>query len=546
MNIPCEILEMFKQFKGYSLLVKGVPGTGKTTFSLELINQLSKNGNGIYLSFRVSPEEMFNQLPWLEGVLLEENVIDSSRTHVQKRRDPTKVLYRGKEDKILYYGTKPEFIKAIYERIDTLEKPITLVIDSWESVFGDMEGFRRGSETNFIGISKDTETNLVLIQENEENTSIDHLFDGIIILKEDRINGKRIRTINIDKLTGVEITQPEYIFTLKDGRFRCFDHFTKLLIGFCGALCYKCDYYIKNSCGGCVEENKIRDVKCEIYDCMTDRNIYGCFVCEEIEDCVTYESALKECIISGETPKRVFYNKWIPILDDPRHFSSGIPDLDKMLGGGFPRGSIVSVEIGEGVSQRWYPLVVYTTLFNFLSHERHAFSIPPDLRDSKSIRLWTRPFIDKRVFDDYSHVFEKQVEQEDQEKPYIVTLNGKNILRDFEIIQKKRKEVKKQKKPILFIIGYDTLEYNYGYNEIPQMLTNFIPLVKAGGDLSINITKNGLESTRLLANLSDIHLKIINWHNNYLLYGIKPPTCLYGIELDFSKDLPEVKLTSIV
>src|SRR5512136_2401065 len=68
-RIPREIIEFFNAPGGHSLIVKGQAGTGKTTFALQLTEELGGVADSHYLSSRVSDESLFNQFPWLRDRL---------------------------------------------------------------------------------------------------------------------------------------------------------------------------------------------------------------------------------------------------------------------------------------------------------------------------------------------------------------------------------------------------------------------------------------------------------------------------------------------
>jgi len=53
-KIPPELVEALSVERGFSLLIRGAPGTGKTMLALEMIHQFGDT-NAVYLSTRVSP-----------------------------------------------------------------------------------------------------------------------------------------------------------------------------------------------------------------------------------------------------------------------------------------------------------------------------------------------------------------------------------------------------------------------------------------------------------------------------------------------------------
>src|SRR5207247_1884517 len=65
-RIPREIVEFFNAPGGHSLIAKGPAGTGKTTFALQLTEELGEVTASHYLSSRVSDESLFRQFVWLE------------------------------------------------------------------------------------------------------------------------------------------------------------------------------------------------------------------------------------------------------------------------------------------------------------------------------------------------------------------------------------------------------------------------------------------------------------------------------------------------
>src|SRR5207244_3271884 len=65
-RIPREIVEFFNASGGHSLIVKGPAGTGKTTFALQLTEELGEVAASHYLSSRVSDESLYRQFTWLK------------------------------------------------------------------------------------------------------------------------------------------------------------------------------------------------------------------------------------------------------------------------------------------------------------------------------------------------------------------------------------------------------------------------------------------------------------------------------------------------
>src|SRR5437867_6826698 len=65
-RIPREVVAFFESGGGHSLIVKGPAGTGKTTFALQLTEEIGDVAASHYLSSRVSDESLYNQFTWLQ------------------------------------------------------------------------------------------------------------------------------------------------------------------------------------------------------------------------------------------------------------------------------------------------------------------------------------------------------------------------------------------------------------------------------------------------------------------------------------------------
>src|ERR1044072_8252608 len=64
-HLPSELLQFVKN-ESYSLLIKGKPGTGKTTFALTLLDNLNDDSNYFYISTRLSLKQLSLYYPWIE------------------------------------------------------------------------------------------------------------------------------------------------------------------------------------------------------------------------------------------------------------------------------------------------------------------------------------------------------------------------------------------------------------------------------------------------------------------------------------------------
>lgn len=219
--IPQELVDFFQNTKAGSILVKGAPGCGKTIFALSLLREVANNKNGIFVTTRINRRHLVSHFPGLEEVVPYSNIFEATSTKFpdQKKDDFSDSI----DDEVIGmdYVTMSEFLLSILDKVGSVKDPI-VVIDSWDAVISKLDENRSESEHDLIDFASKTDIRLVLIAEYEDVRELDYFVDGIISMRMDSSGARTMREINISKLRGVSIRQPNYLFTLEDGWFKSF------------------------------------------------------------------------------------------------------------------------------------------------------------------------------------------------------------------------------------------------------------------------------------------------------------------------------------
>ncbi len=216
-KIPPELREALSAGIGYSLLIKGEPGTGKTMLAFELLNEFGGE-NAVYLSSRVSVPALYKQFPWLE---------ERTGFHVI---DATQLYFSSKA------FLKPRsFSDLLHTKLGEEEKPALLVMDSWEAIMSGGKGENKEELEKVLtdlvrSYATEYKMNLILISETTKTEVLDYLVDGIVEMNRVALHERRGREIVLKKLRGIRIDQPQYGFTLDGGRFRYFGPFPRRMI----------------------------------------------------------------------------------------------------------------------------------------------------------------------------------------------------------------------------------------------------------------------------------------------------------------------------
>jgi len=502
--IPNDFGEFFNKYGGHSLIIRGGPGTGKTTFALQLLEEIVDPEKSFYLSTRVSDEALFTQFSWLKGEEMRRRILSSSRLFLdalyQKQEKTKKRKKKDEEKEIERVAKAKEFLRTIgkvettkvdrsrfneliqdrkmpeieflYDKIEKiLPEKALVVIDSVEGV---TQKYNVDAPVLISALQKDlvenSNTNIVMTIEGKIGTDVEYLVDGVISLGMGEIEGRRFRGLHLVKLRATQIHQPYYLVTLQGGRFRCF------------------------------ESSKI---------------------------------------IEGES------GNWTPLADPTGHFSTGIGALDEILGGGFREGSYNVIEGGENVSIEEFNLILRCIIMNFISHDRGMIAVmtggvPPEIMREDISR-----FIGEDNFDTHVRVADYFLLETD--KPYIMALGMKKKEDGMRIWMENLSALRgTQNKPLLDFTGFDTVEYLKGGDVAIKDLFSGVGRIKISGDLGVGIIRPGLKLKQEIMNMADTYFKIVDINKYPCIYGIKPKTMIYAIVTDEKKGFPNVTLVPIV
>jgi KaiC/GvpD/RAD55 family RecA-like ATPase len=132
---------------------------------------------------------------------------------------------KTKEETLFEYVDKPSFLRNLYSRVsEVTEKKTTIVVDSLEALKSNL-GISESDlrvERDILEIGERTKSNVIFVSELAGESRLDYLVDGVVRLEKEIVNNRLLRKLYIEKVRGKVIESPVYLFTLKDGRFRCF------------------------------------------------------------------------------------------------------------------------------------------------------------------------------------------------------------------------------------------------------------------------------------------------------------------------------------
>ena len=237
-----------------------------------------------------------------------------------------------------------------------------------------------------------------------------------------------------------------------------------------------------------------------------------------------------------------------PIEDNPDKFSTGSADLDRLLDGGYPKGSTVLLEIGRDISNMQYHLILAPTAWNFLANNRGVIIVPSSgvSYDIVKSRIKMADFPEDMIGNVVQLCILEGLSQ--TRLKHVVRLEGRNIQEDFQKYAKASCSIRvKTGQPILHIVGVDRIASYYGAEGALKILNTGASIVRENGDLLMAILKPNMYGfSDILNAIADVHLKIIRQHGALLLYGRKPRTRLYFVEAGFSEGYPLPALTPVL
>jgi KaiC/GvpD/RAD55 family RecA-like ATPase len=242
-------------------------------------------------------------------------------------------------------------------------------------------------------------------------------------------------------------------------------------------------------------------------------------------------------------------NRFQPIPDPPDKYSTGVRDLDEVLGGGLPKGLTILLEVAGKVSMLEYLLILLPMMLNFVVQGRPVILIPAIGIDAEFVRsIALSHGISEDEVNRLLRVCEPLSPRKNQKKPYIAVFEGKDLWRDYESYLKLEERLLKETgQPALSVSCLDTLLAYYGEENCEKLFGQDAIRVRERNTLAIGILKPGYKRlAEKLSGIADIHLRLTREHGCLLLYGVKPRTGLYGVEMDVSRGYPLPKLTPIV
>jgi len=208
------LISKFLESAGNVLLIQGPPGAGKTTLALELLQRVQATRMGstvvpparFYVPSRIPPNKLRKHFPWIHEM----------HDPFSKMTSPDSSMEGSAEIQV-------SEADDVFNKVLTLKRSRLrglIVIDSWEGALRNTsEDGRRMIESAILSDPDDNRVGVVLVSEGGRVGELPNLVDGIVTLSSSELDGRRMRTIVVNKLRGLRVKSDRALFSLDKGKY---------------------------------------------------------------------------------------------------------------------------------------------------------------------------------------------------------------------------------------------------------------------------------------------------------------------------------------
>jgi gas vesicle operon resressor len=244
-------------------------------------------------------------------------------------------------------------------------------------------------------------------------------------------------------------------------------------------------------------------------------------------------------------------DKWKPIRDPEDRYSTGIPDFDRLLGGGFQRGSMALFDLDETVGREEIDLLLFPTFLNLLYQSRGIIAVLPTRDSPHGFRSRLTRFVTRRRFDSRVRVIDYV--GEDEGPPYVVNL--KSMREDAKGRAGGPKEREKamakmeaaeravqgnRKKSFLELNAFEVLDMLVGAEKATQMFFYGVKRARHVGNLVIGLLGPGLGCAAGVRRMADTELALHRDEVGLIIRGVRPSFSSYVVTPDLAAGPPHV------
>ncbi|RZN37378.1 MAG: hypothetical protein EFT35_06285 [Methanophagales archaeon ANME-1-THS] len=230
------------------------------------------------------------------------------------------------------------------------------------------------------------------------------------------------------------------------------------------------------------------------------------------------------------------------------HLSTGVAELDKILGGGLSRGSTTLIEYGDDLSLLGYQSIVAHMIINMIQQGVHCVKIPSSGWDERRLRRGIVPFVKEEDYLKYLTVFEIRKELKET-RPNVKVLKGESLETDFPIFTD---FITRLEPPVMVLIGTDWMEYQYRLKSLGSLeaaLETFgywIMELRAAGNVCVFGMPSGGVLGEGLGHMAKNRFNLTVLNRSVVLFCNRPDTKLHCLENVITDDTLMLKLTPFV
>ena len=252
----------------------------------------------------------------------------------------------------------------------------------------------------------------------------------------------------------------------------------------------------------------------------------------------------------GSAPRR----HWAPIPDPAGKYSSGIPDFDQLLSGGFSRGSLALFHLDANITPEDRDLIFSPILLNFLHQSRGVIAVLPARDSPHGFRERLTRYTTRRRFDARVRICEYV--GEDDEAPYVVSLRDSARMAGKEgtaaakksartkdmgkMVEAERAAQGKRKRSYLEFNAFEMIEMICGAETATRMFLHGIKRARQVDNLLIGLLRPGLSCADSVRAMADTQFALRHSEVGLVIRGLQPAFPEHVVTIDRAFGAPHV------